>query len=88
MLKSLPHEVIVAMQPHEPYDVIYWMLCDRSLDGEGFASTYLILSKEKLFVVSFPGDKANVESIDIDNIETAFTVNLIASGIGVLQEDE
>ncbi len=88
MIKSLPQEVIVAIQPHEPYDVIYWMLCDRSLDGEGFASTYLILSKEKLFVVSFQRDKANVESIDIDNIETAFTVNLIASGLIVLQEDE
>ncbi|MGO4789051.1 ABC transporter transmembrane domain-containing protein [Paenibacillus sp. 2KB_20] len=88
MIKSLPHEVIVAIQPHEPYDVIYWMLCDRRLDGEGFASTYLILSKEKLLVVSFQGDTANVESIDIDNIETVFTVNLIASGIVVLQEDE
>lgn len=64
------------------------MLCDRSIDGEGYANTYLILSKRKLFVVSIQGDVANVESMNIDNIETAFTVNLVASGIIVLKEDE
>ena len=55
MIKSLPHEVIVAIQPHEPYNVIYWMLCDRSIDGEGYAHTYLILSEEKSLVVSYSG---------------------------------
>lgn len=88
MIKKLPHEVITALQPQEPYDVVYWMLCDRSMDGEGYASTYVILSMEKLFIISNPEDLSCVESIDIDEIETVFTVNLVASGLIVLKENE
>ncbi|WP_422660545.1 ABC transporter ATP-binding protein [Paenibacillus sp. EC2-1] len=88
MIKKLPLEVIAALQPQEPYDVVYWMLCDRSMDGEGYANTYVILSKEKLFIISNPEDLSCVESIDIDDIETVFTVNLVASGLIVLKENE
>lgn len=88
MIKKLPLEVIAALEPQAPYDVVYWMLCDRSIDGEGYASTYVILSKEKLFIISNPEDRSCVESIDIDGIETVFTVNLVASGLFVLKENE
>lgn len=88
MIKKLPLEVIAALEPQVPYDVVYWMLCDRSMDGEGYASTYVILSKEKLFIISNPEDRSSVESIDIDGIETVFTVNLVASGLIVLKESE
>lgn len=43
MIKSLPHEVSVAIQPHEPYNVIYWMLCDRSIDAR--LRTHVLNSK-------------------------------------------
>lgn len=88
MIKKLPLEVISALQPHQPYDIIYWMLCDRRMDGEGYSNTFLILSKEHLFVVSYSEDEACVESIEIANIETVFIVNLVASGIVVMKENE
>lgn len=88
MIKKLPPEVTAALQLYMPYDVVYWMLCNRSLDGEGYAATYLILSKEKLFVVTSLRDEMCVEAIDMDKIETVLTNNLVAAGIIVMKEEE
>ncbi|WP_260183088.1 ABC transporter ATP-binding protein [Paenibacillus baekrokdamisoli] len=95
-------------------EIVYSMLCDRTTEG-GFLDTYLILSKDRLFIVTsqdapssekiYKGysvtrktNKSNkpiqssgqwsVEVIDIHKIENVSIVNLVASGMVVIKEEE
>lgn len=110
MNQKLKAEVLSVLQQVKASDVVYWMHCDRSKDGKGFASTYLILTSVALHIVSstegqitqkiFKGIQRTpketprtttyqfVESIPLHSIEKISIVNLVASGLVVIHEQE
>ncbi len=95
-------------------EIVYSMVCDRKAEG-GFLDTHLILSKDRLFIItsqdaptlekyykgySITGKAEkrsksiessgqwSVEAIDIEKIKTVSIVNLVASGMVVIKEEE
>lgn len=52
-MKILKNEILTLLQQNQlaQEDIVYWMVCDRTMDG-GFVDTYLILSREKLLILS------------------------------------
>jgi ATP-binding cassette, subfamily B, bacterial len=53
IMKKLPKELIDLLDRNglAEEDIIYWMICDRGIDG-GFVDNYLILNKDSLYHVS------------------------------------
>lgn len=56
MMTILPNEIVSMLERSgsKAEDIVYWMVCDR-LPGGGFADSYLVLGRERLFIFTCSG---------------------------------